>query len=128
MATDAQSLMDQGKCFACLGVSQFRIMKLALLAQIANAMSVDTNTLLDQAKCYTCLGISIADSLELALLAQVASGGGGGGGGGGGLVGVGSPQGVVTANPGTSYLDSSGDHFWFKKTGTGNTGWVELIQ
>lgn len=46
----------------------------------------------------------------------------------GGLVGTGSPEGVVTADPGTSYLDESINSFWFKETGTGtNTGWIQLI-
>lgn len=53
--------------------------------------------------------------------------GGGGGTGGAGIVGSGSPQGVVTSPPGTSYFDSSTNSFWYKRTGTGNTGWVELI-
>lgn len=44
-----------------------------------------------------------------------------------GSVGSGSPEGVVTANPGTSYLDGDTDSLWYKKTGTGNTGWVQLI-
>lgn len=51
----------------------------------------------------------------------------GGGGGGGGSVGVGSPEGVVTADPGTDYLDSTSNAYWYKKTGSGNTGWVNLI-
>jgi len=52
--------------------------------------------------------------------------GGAGGTGSGGLSGVGSPEGVVTANPGTTYLDDSGG-FWAKFSGTGNTGWLQLI-
>lgn len=42
--------------------------------------------------------------------------------------GNGSPEGVTTANPGSTYLDLTGYHFWVKATGTGNTGWVELIE
>ena len=80
MATDTQSLMTQGKCYVCVGASQFQTLKLALLAQIANAMNTDVNTLMSQAKCYTCLGISVAEALELALLSEIASGGGGGSG------------------------------------------------
>lgn len=53
---------------------------------------------------------------------------GGGGGGGGGLSGVGSPEGVVTANDGTTYLDTSNNFFWAKGPGTTSTGWVPLIQ
>jgi len=38
--------------------------------------------------------------------------------------GAGSPEGVVTANPGSIYLNSSGGPPYYKNTGTGNTGWV----
>ena len=54
-------------------------------------------------------------------------GSGSGGTGSGGLNGVGSPEGVQTASPGTTYLDTSNFNFWAKATGTGNTGWIELI-
>jgi hypothetical protein len=53
--------------------------------------------------------------------------GSGGGTGGAGIVGSGSPEGVVTAPPGTSYFNSATNSFWYKRTGAGNTGWVELI-
>ena len=52
---------------------------------------------------------------------------GGGGTGGAGIVGVGSPEGVVTAAPGTNYTDSSTGNYWVKLSGVGNTGWIELI-
>lgn len=45
----------------------------------------------------------------------------------GGFAGVGSPEGVVTASPGAPYIDTSSGSFWIKKTGTGNTGWLQLI-
>ncbi len=38
--------------------------------------------------------------------------------------GAGSPEGVVTSNPGSIYLNSSGGPPYYKNTGTGNTGWV----
>lgn len=47
-----------------------------------------------------------------------------------GLAGTGSPEGVVSANPGTPYTDNTGGiftGFWLKITGTGNTGWFQLI-
>jgi hypothetical protein len=50
-----------------------------------------------------------------------------GGGGGSGLAGAGSPQGVATANPGTTYWDTTNKAFWIKDTGVGNTGWLEEI-
>lgn len=43
------------------------------------------------------------------------------------LSGAGSPEGVVTASPGETYLDTTADGFWAKKTGVGNTGWIQLI-
>lgn len=38
--------------------------------------------------------------------------------------GSGSPEGVVTANPGSVYLDKNGG-IWEKGRGTGNTGWYQ---
>jgi len=43
------------------------------------------------------------------------------------IVGSGSPEGVVTANPYQVYLDSTGGAGtiqYRKMTGTGNTGWI----
>lgn len=43
------------------------------------------------------------------------------------LSGTGSPEGVITANPKTLYMDESGTAgsiLYVKKTGTGNTGWI----
>lgn len=47
--------------------------------------------------------------------------------GGAGITGVGSPEGVQTATPGTIYLDTSTGSLWVKKTGIGNTGWLQEI-
>lgn len=52
---------------------------------------------------------------------------GAGGGGGSGQSGAGSPEGVVTAEPGTTYFNTTDSSFWAKGTGSGNTGWVQLI-
>ena len=43
------------------------------------------------------------------------------------LTGEGSPEGVVTANVGASYVDVTSDTVYFKATGTGNTGWVIVL-
>jgi hypothetical protein len=45
----------------------------------------------------------------------------------GGLAGSGSPEGVVTADPGTPYLDTATNSFWMKRTGGGTTGWQQLL-
>lgn len=50
-----------------------------------------------------------------------------GGSGGGGLSGVGSPEGAVTGSPGDTYLDTSDNSFWAKGSGTGDSGWIQLI-
>lgn len=69
--------------------------------------------------------------IEVKILTALNGGAGGGGGGSGtggsGFTGVGSPEGVVTATPGTSYLDTAGDSLWYKESGSGNTGWIQLI-
>lgn len=39
----------------------------------------------------------------------------------------GSPQGVITANPGALFRDTTNGNLWFKQTGTQtNTGWTQL--
>lgn len=43
------------------------------------------------------------------------------------ITGIGSPEGVITANPYQVYLDTSGGAGtiqYRKMTGTGNTGWI----
>ena len=41
--------------------------------------------------------------------------------------GNGSPEGAVTATPGVTYWDALNQSLWVKDTGTGNTGWKQLI-
>jgi len=64
---------------------------------------------------------------SLIKIVDLLGGGGGGSGLGAGLAGVGSPEGVVTARPGQVYTDTSTGGFWNKVTGTGKTGWQQLI-
>lgn len=61
------------------------------------------------------------------ILGALDSGLGGGGTGAGGLAGVGSPEGVVTGSPGQVYTQTDTGGFWNKVTGTGNTGWNQLV-
>ena len=42
------------------------------------------------------------------------------------LPGTGNPEGNVTARPGTVYLNRSGGRPYYKDSGTGNTGWLQL--
>lgn len=55
------------------------------------------------------------------------SSGGGTGTGGFGMVGVVDPEGVVTATPGTPYVNTLLKSFWFKESGNGNTGWLQYV-
>lgn len=78
MATDAQSLLTQAKCFMCYGVSLYEGLKLALLAQISVAHNASNNTdpafLLSTAQCFDCYGRpTIGQLFELALLQQIAT-------------------------------------------------------
>lgn len=41
--------------------------------------------------------------------------------------GEGSPEGVVTAEPGSRYYDTVGDDHYIKASGSGNTGWSSYI-
>lgn len=38
-----------------------------------------------------------------------------------------APEGVLTANPGVLAYNTADGGYWVKATGTGNTGWVQLI-
>lgn len=42
--------------------------------------------------------------------------------------GTGSPEGVVTASPGSMYLDRTAGWQWVKLSGTGNTGWNRIAE
>ena len=43
------------------------------------------------------------------------------------LEGSGSPNGSATAPVGTAYVDTSANKVYFKVTGSGNTGWVQIV-
>jgi hypothetical protein len=45
-----------------------------------------------------------------------------------GAAAAGSPEGAITASPGQTYLNTTDESFWVKKTGTNtNTGWVQIV-
>ncbi len=83
-----------------------------------------------EAACTSGIGKVDDEVMLLRIIAQLTCelvDAGGGGTGGAGVVGSGSPEGVVTAPPGTSYYDSVGLAFWFKVSGVGDTGWVQVV-
>lgn len=70
--------MAQGKCYACYGLSDVQIMRLALLAQISTAHNAANDTspaaLLTQGKCFACyVNGDVGTIFELALLVQIAT-------------------------------------------------------
>lgn len=78
MATDAQSLVTQAKCYLCYNLSLYQGMKLALLAQISTGKNAANDTspaaLITQGKCFACfVNGDIGRIMELALLAQIAT-------------------------------------------------------
>ncbi len=90
-------------------------------------MACDAQTIVTDAVCIECnippgmylpILISLMCQLRDQQAALVANGG---------TAGVGSPEGVVTGSPGRTYFDTAADSLWVKKTGTGNTGWLQLI-
>lgn len=44
------------------------------------------------------------------------------------IAGTGNPEGVITANPGSRYINYSNGSVWSKSTGTGNTGWLPVSE
>jgi hypothetical protein len=124
LTCDPELLAIDANCFSCIAPGKKLDVLIYLFAQLAN-VTTDPQTLMTDAKCFSCIPEGKKMDVLLWIACNLSSGGGGTGGPG--IVDVGSPEGVITAPPGTSYLDSSTDNFWFKASGSGNTGWVELI-
>lgn len=53
--------------------------------------------------------------------------GAGSGSDGEGLVGIVDPEGSATSDPGVTYYNTANATFWVKGSGTGNTGWVQVV-
>jgi len=72
MAIATDTLMDEGKCYACYGpLSSYEILKLSLLRRIALTVSptadVSPQGLLNTTDCYACLSLSTFQLFKLAL-------------------------------------------------------------
>ena len=131
---DASSLSANAICLVGFSSPQSQAIRIAILCAGLNGttMSCDATTLINAAKCYMGIPPPVRDAVEISLLCQWVNAVAGGGtvpsGSTGGVFsGIGSPEGVVTAPVGSVYLQSDGGSFWAKESGTGNTGWVELI-
>jgi len=75
MHVDPQILLNESRCYSCLGVSISQSLRLALIARTVQVFDAQANVtpayLVDYGKCYECYGASIGDLLELALLDQL---------------------------------------------------------
>lgn len=75
MATDANTLYEESKCYLCAGVTQAEALKLALEARWLLALDPTADTSVDgltnYGKCYACLGLSLFDLLEISMLDQI---------------------------------------------------------
>ena len=127
-ADEANALIADAKCdLSCLppGLVWYGI--LAALLNVSNGNPVpDATTLASEANCLMCV---LSPGMVPYAIIQAIRGistGGGGGTGGAGVQGVGSPEGVVTATVATMYRDTSTDALWWKNSGAGNTGWVQI--
>lgn len=127
MATANDLLTDA--CDSGIACLTDRDLLIAIAQALADSLSMTATELLEAA-CTS--GIACLDSRNLMVVIaegtnQNSGGGGGSESGGGGEAGAGSPEGVVTADPGTTYLDTATNSFWAKATGSGSVGWVQLI-
>lgn len=120
MAT-TQEIIDGATCFDCQLPPGFQSSALLyLFSRIAGV--TDIQTIIDGATCIQC---KIPPGLQGAALIYLADSIITNGSGG--LSGAGHPEGVVTANTGTTYWATGDGTFWVKDSGTGNTGWVQLL-
>jgi hypothetical protein len=116
--------MDAAQPYCCVPEGDLWLGVLAALIVVGNGDPMPTaQELQADIACLRC-AVQSGD-VPLLLLGAVANITGGTGSGG--LSGSGSPEGVVTANPGATYWDATGKVFWVKDTGAGNTGWYQLV-
>ena len=122
MATPAE-LLSEAQCVACSGsASMFETFAITLLKQITSMTQAEIEA---ESGCWTCYGMSQSEAAILVLLNNLVPAGSGTGGAG--LVGSGSPEGVVAATEDTSYYDSVGFAFYYKTSGSGSSGWTQVV-
>jgi len=84
MAVNVNTLMVEASCFNCVTPGMWSIIRLALLARMAEGDTsvADVATLLAEGSCMACQAPGQQQLLELALLQLIQQNGGGGGGSG----------------------------------------------
>jgi hypothetical protein len=126
LSCGTSSLTSAATSFTSLSEKQLRAVRIYAKCAELNGTTVTTNpnTLVGLATAAGYMNMSVKQQMavETYLDCQLANGGTGGG-----LSGTGSPEGVTTANPGATYFDTASASLWAKQTGTGNTGWTQLI-
>lgn len=88
-------------------------------------MACEPNDLINLARCFSCLTLPQLLEVQTYLLCTMSESGAFTGGTG--SVGTSDPEGSVTANTGSIYYNSNNATLWVKQSGSGNTGWVQLI-
>ncbi len=77
MAIDAKTLLSEGRCYACVGISQATQLRLALLRRISLASNpandVSATGLMTLGAPLQAVGVSQAQRIELALYSQIAA-------------------------------------------------------
>lgn len=125
-AAEVQTLIDDVPCDLCNappGLAMYMVA--AALIDLANGEDVPVTTqgLISEANCLLCLVTpGLLPYVMIAAIREISASGGGGG-----ESGAGSPEGVVTADPGVTYWDTAGQSLWVKNAGAGATGWVQVI-
>lgn len=118
-------LAEVSACFNCFSEQSQLAIQTYLLCQISGMASCDPQDLIDEAKCFKCFSPAQLQAIIAYLLCEILDGGGGGGVGCS-QHGNGSPEGVVTANIGCTYVQEDAPGvFWVKVANDGaNTGWA----
>lgn len=131
---DIQTLLATNPCLYALAPEELRVVKTQLLCALYNqvnggpAVNCDIQTLLDDGKCFWTQPPFILEMLQTQLLCNIAAKISGGGGSGGLQHGTGSPEGVVNANAGQFYWDTTNSAMYFNTATSGTTGWTLAFQ
>ena len=106
---------------------QQRAVMIALLCNKINGINLTctADSLATAAQCYMGMSPIQQNAVIIYLLCQLNAAIPGSSGGN--FSGTGSPEGVVTAPVSSTYLQIDTGSFWMKRTGTGNTGWIEIV-
>jgi len=121
MATPAE-ILDGNGCFSCLDENILLKLQTILLYEISG-LDMTPSEILALNPCIACLPENMQGVLQTILLDQIL--GNTGNASGAHFFGSGSPEGVVTASVGATYLDVTNLNEYDKYSGMDtNTGWL----